>query len=508
MILPIRFVVHFLSFLLSSGLLLPNPRLGIRIPKNLINTNEVRKSAKTMGIYSISEAISTDGGLKMESKNLSEHNAWVPIISLSNADPKFPISIIALGKRLVVWKSTDNKWSVMSDVCPHRLAPLSEGRVDPVSGCIECPYHGWQFDKSGECTKIPQLDKNRVDIPKGTQSTSFPVHVMGDLLWALLPLPPGQASSYPTLPEDIEPAVSTAPSFISRDLPYSFDFVVENFMDPAHIPFAHHKLQGSRADARSILINQTTSVEDPMKFSIEYDDTTGGRNRTAVTTFIPPCYFTLRSVSPKDNVIDKTIPKELMLLILIVPVEPGKSRLFLSLRPNKKLLPVPRWLVHSFANKFLDSDLWLHDQERNVRNTWDPYGESTQVSEEKKYVMPTSSDKGCRSWRAWWMKHMANSIIFGLPPAGALKWLALDEQRDRYESHIKNCKHCTKALKDAARLKSWSPIAAMLFFALGKSWLQKIVGLAVFGLMNIVSEWMVKTISGPNKSSRISAAQL
>ena len=42
------------------------------------------------------------------------------------------------------------------DSCPHRLVPLSEGRVAE-SGCIECPYHGWQFNgTSGACTKIPQ----------------------------------------------------------------------------------------------------------------------------------------------------------------------------------------------------------------------------------------------------------------------------------------------------------------------------------------------------------------
>jgi phenylpropionate dioxygenase-like ring-hydroxylating dioxygenase large terminal subunit len=26
---------------------------------------------------------------------------------------------------------------------------LSQGRVDPQTGCIECPYHGWQFNSTG-----------------------------------------------------------------------------------------------------------------------------------------------------------------------------------------------------------------------------------------------------------------------------------------------------------------------------------------------------------------------
>ena len=29
------------------------------------------------------------------------------------------------------------------------LAPLSQGRVDGATGCLECPYHGWQFAADG-----------------------------------------------------------------------------------------------------------------------------------------------------------------------------------------------------------------------------------------------------------------------------------------------------------------------------------------------------------------------
>jgi hypothetical protein len=50
------------------------------------------------------------------------------------------------------------------------------------------------------------------------------------------------------LPEDHYPylrkKMDQRATYYSRDLPYSFDFLLENFMDPAHIPFAHHSLQG------------------------------------------------------------------------------------------------------------------------------------------------------------------------------------------------------------------------------------------------------------------------
>ncbi len=81
------------------------------------------------------------------------------------------------------------EWSALVDACPHRLAPLSQGRVDPQSGCIECPYHGWAFDKDGSLKSIPQLDEGRtIQAATGNSggATSLPVHAAGDLLFVFL----------------------------------------------------------------------------------------------------------------------------------------------------------------------------------------------------------------------------------------------------------------------------------------------------------------------------------
>ena len=42
--------------------------------------------------------------------------------------------------------------------------------------------------------------------------------------------------------------------YFIKELPYSWYILVENFMDPAHIPFAHHGLQGKRSDGKPIKI--------------------------------------------------------------------------------------------------------------------------------------------------------------------------------------------------------------------------------------------------------------
>jgi phenylpropionate dioxygenase-like ring-hydroxylating dioxygenase large terminal subunit len=139
------------------------------------------------------------------------------------------------------------------DACPHRLAPLSQGRVDPVTGCIECPYHGWAFDADGGLTSLPQLDGGRA---VGGDATSLPVHAAGDLLFVFLPSAiTGEywpATLHPEMqyPTYLRDGIDACATYYTRELPYSFDFLLENFMDPAHIPFAHHSLQGKEGGGR------------------------------------------------------------------------------------------------------------------------------------------------------------------------------------------------------------------------------------------------------------------
>jgi phenylpropionate dioxygenase-like ring-hydroxylating dioxygenase large terminal subunit len=83
------------------------------------------------------------------------------------------------------------------------------------------------------------------------------------------------------LPEHIYPSLRYATernlTWFVRDLPYSFDFLVENFMDPAHIPFAHNSLQSLRSDGGEIpmevLVSNFTHLE------ISFKDQVRGKKR-------------------------------------------------------------------------------------------------------------------------------------------------------------------------------------------------------------------------------------
>ena len=162
--------------------------------------------------------------------------AWLPVASINELSGgndeiiRTPKRIEVVGTKFAVWQSPSTKiWSVVEDICPHRKAPLSQGRVTSETGNLECPYHGWQFNTSGSCMLIPQLDeKFKGSIPLGTSVQSLPTHVTGDILFAYVPLPEeaGSTFSYPNLPDEVLPLLQNVSSITSRILPYSFDFLI------------------------------------------------------------------------------------------------------------------------------------------------------------------------------------------------------------------------------------------------------------------------------------------
>jgi phenylpropionate dioxygenase-like ring-hydroxylating dioxygenase large terminal subunit len=72
------------------------------------------------------------------------------------------------------------------DLCPYIFARLSEGSVE--NGKIECLYHGWKFDKSGDCVKIPQLLPNAI-IPKQACVKMCSTAVKEGILWVWMDTP-------------------------------------------------------------------------------------------------------------------------------------------------------------------------------------------------------------------------------------------------------------------------------------------------------------------------------
>jgi len=154
---------------------------------------------------------------------------------------------------LVLWKAEDEgEIYCADDVCPHRSAALSEGRVR--DGKIECLYHGWQFqgqntadDKpAGSCTLIPQLKKGAT-IPKRACLKMRDLRVVEGIVWVWMgdSVP---SKDVPRQDDGLDELTGKREGSIVNDfqidLPYDHSYLVENLIDPAHIPISHDKTPG------------------------------------------------------------------------------------------------------------------------------------------------------------------------------------------------------------------------------------------------------------------------
>jgi phenylpropionate dioxygenase-like ring-hydroxylating dioxygenase large terminal subunit len=111
---------------------------------------------KTLSLGDV-DALSAGGSdpLRFDGKE-----AWYPVYYVCDLDKSKPTPFTLLATDLVIWWDGSNScWRVFEDKCPHRLAPLSEGRIAD-DGLLECPYHGWAFSGEGQCERIPQQVEN------------------------------------------------------------------------------------------------------------------------------------------------------------------------------------------------------------------------------------------------------------------------------------------------------------------------------------------------------------
>lgn len=87
---------------------------------------------------------------------------WYPVGVVEDLPHDRPTPVTIFGHKLILWwdaaaePAGQARWRCFSDACPHRLAPLSEGRIDG-AGRLQCSLHGWSFDGDGRCASLPQV---------------------------------------------------------------------------------------------------------------------------------------------------------------------------------------------------------------------------------------------------------------------------------------------------------------------------------------------------------------
>lgn len=161
---------------------------------------------------------------------LDVRTAWWPVATTRELGFTAPLSRTLLGIPMVLFRTADGTASALTDRCPHRSAPLSKGATR--NGEIECPYHGWRFDRAGRCTLMPG---GMETCKQATLVAAFNVCEQAGLVWASTPgAPPRQP---PTAPSEVSQSLDVF--FLSDIIRCTQADAAENFLDPFHTLFVH-----------------------------------------------------------------------------------------------------------------------------------------------------------------------------------------------------------------------------------------------------------------------------
>eukprot|EP00611_Tribonema_gayanum_P029019 TRINITY_DN7652_c0_g1_i1.p1 TRINITY_DN7652_c0_g1~~TRINITY_DN7652_c0_g1_i1.p1 ORF type:complete len:561 (-),score=122.08 TRINITY_DN7652_c0_g1_i1:836-2518(-) len=448
------------------------------------------------------QALAT-GKVPFPSEHLDFRRVWWPIYPVEDLMPDRPTRVELLGEAVVIWRDADKQWKAALDRCPHRMAPLSEGYVDPEEGRLACAYHGWQFNGDGKCDKIPQASSENAAMSamasRRSCLTTLPTRQETGLLWIWRDGSPEGVEASEVTPTQAIPQMDD-PEYdgywYMRDLPYSYDVLIENLGDPAHLPFAHNKLISNHKRAGPINMHMETP-DDAAKLNLHgspgylskpyavgafmgdlpnvrlaFEAPTLLYYKTDFTGMLGELVERFPVAAPlkmlgrmlvKRETKDPNKEQLVWVAAYIVPTAPGRSRLIT--RNARNFLTgfgrVPRFKEHLRQHAVLDSDnIILNLQEREYNKI------SEQSKFESKVFMPTESDGAIRAFRSWfrknppqWAPGVEESRERALAPPDRCQLL------DRFNAHTKNCKACRDALRQTQQKRKGSLAASAVLLA-------------------------------------------
>lgn len=262
---------------------------------------------------------------------------WTPVLGSHQLRDE-PVPVTLAGEKLVLFRGADGPAALL-DRCPHRGVALSLGRV--TDGCIECPFHGWRFDKAGRAAHVPWNPDARAD---RLSTLALPAMESGGVVWVYTA--PGEERPEP-------PPLARMLADRRRSVVYESLFqthwtrAMENALDAPHLPYVHRWTIGAGVRSAAVRGGRMDTTFTPTGYGGRIDwsvdgDTSG--HRTGSLDFFAPNIMHLRFGNEQGP------PPQLM---AVVPVDARRTRMISILAPGFSFF---RFLSGLFGRRLLWED--------------------------------------------------------------------------------------------------------------------------------------------------------
>lgn len=273
---------------------------------------------------------------------------------------------VLFGDPLVLGRTKSGTPFALLDVCPHRGAPLSGGRICDIGGetAIECPYHAWTFRTGdGRCVAVPALPADDARDPSTIKTKVYALHEANGLIWIYRG--DGHAETPPPdigLPSTFKPKTAT---IIEATGP--FDEAVIGLVDPAHTPTVHKQWWWRQGAGRRDKIKQFEPTG--LGFVIPAHRPSPNTRIYKIIGGAPTTEIEFRLPSLRLEHI-RNDRRRILGLTAMTPAEASVTRIVHVIFWDFMMLDLARPLVQSMADGFLAQDgSILSLQNENLKRT-------------------------------------------------------------------------------------------------------------------------------------------
>lgn len=274
-------------------------------------------------------------------------HVWTPAAFSSQVRADRPLQVTIAGTRLVLFRDRTGAPAALLDRCPHRGVALSLGRVE--DGCVQCPFHGWTFDRAGRCVRVPwNPDAKRASLGALALST----RELAGHVWVYTSVD-GEPAEEPTVHESLL-ADDARLTGIEMSWRTHWTRAMENMLDWPHLPFVHRATIGK--DLAPLTEEHMDVVLEDHPWGWRVRNVLNGVPRQGMLDFRWPNQMNLHIPIKR---------KSLTLAVTCVPVDDRHTQLLLVAARN-----FARWpLLDYFFNR---SNRRIASEDRAIVESSDP----------------------------------------------------------------------------------------------------------------------------------------
>jgi phthalate 4,5-dioxygenase len=144
-----------------------------------------------------------------------------------------PVRVKLLSERLLAFRDSQGRYGLIDEYCAHRGVSLWFGRNEDCG--LRCPYHGWKYDVTGQCTEVPSEPEGS-EFPKRIKLKNYPLIERGGVLWTYM----GPPEKQPPAPEWEFANVPSSQSISTKRLQEcNWLQALEGGIDSSHVSWLH-----------------------------------------------------------------------------------------------------------------------------------------------------------------------------------------------------------------------------------------------------------------------------